>query len=73
MIRLSEEQQAILNCYSGTKEDVIAELGRAIIFIEDFELRESTQKLLEAIKNMSVEDYDFYCETDSLILLDVEE
>ena len=73
MIRLSEEQQANVNCYSGSKEDVIAELGRDILIIEDFELRESTQKLLEAIKNMSVEEYDFYCETDSLILLDVEE
>ena len=38
MIRISEEQKAILNCYSGTKEKVVEELGRAVPFIEDPEL-----------------------------------
>ena len=46
MIRISEEQKAILNCYSGTKEKVAEELGRAIPFIEDPELRESAYELL---------------------------
>lgn len=53
MIRLSEEQQAIISCYSGTKEDVIEELRKAIPFIEDTELKELTEdvfiKLTEVI------------------------
>ena len=53
MIKLSEEQQAIISCYSGTKEDVIEELRKAIPFIEDTELKELTEdvfiKLTEVI------------------------
>ena len=53
MIKLSEEQQAIISCYSGTKEDVIEELRKAIPFIEDTELKELTEdvfiKLTEEI------------------------
>ena len=57
MIRISEEQKAILNCYSGTKEEVTAELGRAIPFIEDSELRESAYELLENLSLMSEREY----------------
>lgn len=57
MIRISEEQKAILNCYSGTKEKVVEELGRAIPFIEDPELRESAYKLLENLSLMSDREY----------------
>ena len=52
MIRLSEEQRAILNCYSGTKEEVIEELQKAIPFIEDTELREESEHLLVQIEEM---------------------
>ena len=57
MIRISEEQKAILNCYSGTKEEVAEELGRAIPFIEDPELRESAYELLEKLSVMSEREY----------------
>ena len=57
MIRISEEQKAILNCYSGTKEEVVVELGRAIPFIEDPELRESACELLENLSLMSEREY----------------
>ena len=57
MIRISEEQKAILNCYSGTKEEVAAELGRAMPFIEDPELRESAYELLEKLSVMSEREY----------------
>ncbi len=57
MIRISEEQKAILNCYSGTKEKVAEELGRAIPFIEDPELRESAYELLEKLSAMSEREY----------------
>ena len=57
MIRISEEQKAILNCYSGTKEDVKEELGRAIPFIEDPELRGSAYGLLEKLSVMSEREY----------------
>ena len=57
MIRISEEQKAILNCYSGTKEKVVEELGRAIPFIEDPELRESAYELLEKQSPMSEREY----------------
>ena len=57
MIRISEEQKAILNCYSGTKEKVVEELGRAIPFIEDPELRESAYELLENLSLMSEREY----------------
>lgn len=52
MIRLSEEQMAILSCYSGTKEEVIAEIRKAVPFIEDVDLTEMTEELLMLIKNM---------------------
>ena len=52
MIRLSVEQRAILSCYSGTKEEVIEELQKAIPFIEDTELREESEHLLAQIKEM---------------------
>ena len=57
MIRISEEQKAILNCYSGTKEEVVEELGRAMPFIEDQELRESAYELLEKLSEMSEREY----------------
>ena len=57
MIRISEEQKAILNCYSGTKEKVAEELGRVIPFIEDPELRESAYELLENLSLMSESEY----------------
>ena len=57
MIRISEEQKAILNCYSGTKEKVVEELGRAIPFIEDSELKESAYELLENLSLMSEREY----------------
>ena len=57
MIRISEEQKAILNCYSGRKEEVVAELRRAIPFIEDPELRESAYELLENLSLMSEREY----------------
>lgn len=57
MIRISEEQKAILNCYSGTKEEVAEELGRAIPFIEDLELKESAYELLENLSLMSEREY----------------
>ena len=57
MIRISEEQKAILNCYSGTKEKVVEELGRAIPFIEDPELKESAYELLENLSLMSEREY----------------
>ena len=57
MIRISEEQKAILNCYSGTKEKVVEELGRAVPFIEDPELRESAYELLEKLSAMSEREY----------------
>ena len=52
MIRLSVEQRAILSCYSGTKEEVIEELQKAIPFIEDTELREESEHLLAQIEEM---------------------
>ena len=57
MIRISEEQKAILNCYSGTEEEVAEELGRAIPFIEDLELKESAYELLENLSLMSEREY----------------
>ncbi len=57
MIRISEEQKAILKCYSGTKVEVAEELGRAIPFIEDSELRESAHELLEKLSVMSEREY----------------
>lgn len=59
MIRLSEEQRAILSCYSGTKEEVIAELRKAISFIEDVELCEEAEALLTIlgrVTNTAFED-----------------
>ncbi len=52
MIRLSEEQRAILNCYSGTKEEVIGELRKAIPFIEDEELKEMSMDLMIQLEKM---------------------
>ena len=57
MIRICEEQKAILKCYSGTKEEVAEELGRAIPFIEDSELKESAYELLENLSLMSEREY----------------
>ena len=57
MIRISEEQKAILNCYSGTKEEVTAELGRAIPFIEDSELKESAYELMKKLSLMSEREF----------------
>lgn len=53
MLRLSEEQRAILSCYSGAREDVVVELRKAILFIEDVELKEFSAELLVQIKNMT--------------------
>ena len=53
MIRLCEEQRAILNCYSGTKEEVITELRMAIPFIEDVELREESEELVVQLEKMT--------------------
>lgn len=53
MIRLSEEQRSILSCYSGTREEVMTELRRAIPFIEDVELREMSAELLMQMESMS--------------------
>ena len=52
MLRLSEEQRAILNCYFGTKGEVTANLWKAVPFIEDVELREMTADLLAQIEKM---------------------
>ena len=57
MIRISEEQKAILNCYSGTKEEVAAVLMIAIPFIEDTELKASAYELLENLSLMSEREY----------------
>lgn len=53
MIRLSEEQRGILSCYSGTKEHMIAELRKAIPFIEDAELREESEGFADQLKKMT--------------------
>lgn len=53
MIRLSEEQRAIIGCFSGTKEEVIFELKRGIVLIEDDELREESEALLEQLEKMT--------------------
>ena len=57
MLRLSEEQMAILSCYSGTKEEVMTELQKAIRFIEDMELRELSEDLL--MKANRLKNYEF--------------
>ncbi len=57
MKRISEEQKAILNCYSGTKEEVTDQLRKSIPFIEDSELRESAQELLELLPLMTAREY----------------
>ena len=53
MNRLSEEQRAIIGCFSGTKEEVIFELKRGIVLIEDDELREESEALLEQLEKMT--------------------
>lgn len=53
MIRLSEEQRAIIGCFSGTREDVIFELKRGVVLIEDDELREESEALLEQLEKMT--------------------
>lgn len=53
MIRLSEEQKAIIGCFSGTKEEVIFELKRGMVLIEDDELREESEALLEQLEKMT--------------------
>lgn len=57
MMRLSEAQKAILNCYTGTKDEVAAEIRKAIPFIEDDELREDSQHLLERLTGISEEEF----------------
>lgn len=57
MLRLSEEQRAVLNCYSGTKEEVTEELRKAIPFIEDLELKELSAELLEQMKKMPDDEF----------------
>lgn len=57
MLRLSEEQRAILSCYSGTKEEITAELWKAVPFIEDVEMREMTEELLIQIENMADDEF----------------
>lgn len=57
MLRLSEEQKAILSCYSGTKEEITAELRKALPFIEDVELRELSAELLEQMENIPDEEF----------------
>ena len=51
-MRLSEEQRAILSCYSGNREEVIAELRYAIQFIEDAGLREESEDLLARLEKL---------------------
>ena len=55
MLRLSEEQRAILCCYSGTREEIIKKLIIAIPFIEDSELRELSGELLMNLEKMDDE------------------
>lgn len=57
MLRLSEEQRAILSCYSGTREEMLVELRRAISFIEDAELKEMSEELLIKIKRSEVDGF----------------
>lgn len=57
MLRMSEEQRAILNCYSGTKGEVTEELRKAIPFIEDVELRELSAELLLLIESISDDEF----------------
>ncbi len=57
MLKLSEEQRAILGCYSGTKEEVIEQLIIAVPFIEDIELREMAENLLLQIGKMGKDKY----------------
>lgn len=52
MMRLSEEQRAILSYYSGNREEVIAELRYAIQFIEDAGLREESEDLLARLEKL---------------------
>lgn len=71
MIRLSEEQRGILNYYSGTKEEVFAELWKAIPFIEDVELREESEDLMAKLEKMADE---VFAEENSIgIMYDIEE
>lgn len=58
MIRLSEEQRAILSCYSGNKEEVFEGLQKAIPFIEDTELREESEHLLAQIEEMKDTEFE---------------
>lgn len=68
MIRLSEEQRAILSCYSGTKEEELAEIRKAIPFIEDVELREESEDLLVLIERMT---HDVFAEETIIGMMDV--
>ena len=57
MIRLSEEQRAILSCYSGNKEEVFEGLQKAIPFIEDTELREIRGEQKDHTQDNSEREY----------------
>lgn len=57
MLRLSEEQRAILSCYSETKEEITEGLRKAIPFIEDVELKELSVELLEQMENIPDEEF----------------
>ena len=70
MMRLSEAQKASLNCYTGTKDEVAAELRKAIPFIEDDELREDSQHLLERLTGISEKEFE---ECVGLVLIDSDE
>lgn len=63
MIRLSEEQIAIIGCYPEAKEEVISEMKKAIMFIEDIEIKEMTSELLRQIEEMSDDKWGKYNES----------
>ena len=53
-----EEQKGILNCYSGTKEEVIRKLQKSITFIEEPELKEMSEDFLRILHRISEKEYD---------------
>ena len=57
MIRLSEEQRAILSCYSGAKKEVTKEMMIGVPFVTDLELKEMLQDLLVRLEKMNDAEY----------------
>ena len=57
MIRLSEEQRAILRYYSSNKREIVKKLQMAIPFIEDMEMREISEELIVKIEKMDEGEY----------------